>query len=171
MAEAAEAEPHGDLAGQRADGAGGNGVDAALLQEPSIVKAVLFFGEVLAAAAGADDDTDAAELVARHAADIQPGVAHGFGHRRGSERYGAGNMRAILDFDVLLLVELVGNLSRYLHLITRRVKTGNAANPAHPIPGRLPKLLTADSIRADGAYSCDYHTTHRFILPLVFPPV
>ena len=64
-----------------------------------------------------------------------------------------------------------GYLARHLHLITRGVEAGDPPNSAHTIFGGLPKILTTDSIGADRAYSCDYDTTHRFILPLVFPPV
>src|ERR1039457_3938086 len=53
VAESAEPEAHGDFAGQSADRAGRNGVDAALLDMPAVVEAVLFFGEILASAARA----------------------------------------------------------------------------------------------------------------------
>src|SRR5207249_9331523 len=61
MAQPAEAEPHGNFAGQRADGDGGYGVRATLLLMSGVIQAVLLFGEVLAAAARSDDYADAAK--------------------------------------------------------------------------------------------------------------
>ncbi len=66
VAQPAESEPHGNFAGQRADGAGGNGVHAALLQVAGVVEAVLLFGEILAAAARAHHHADLPQFVARH---------------------------------------------------------------------------------------------------------
>ena len=76
-------------------------------------------------------------------------------------------MRAIFDLDVLLVVKIVGNLSRYLHLITRWVKARDAANPTYTVPGGLPKLLAADAIRANGANSCDRYTTCQLCFAFV----
>src|ERR1700761_3120595 len=58
VAHAAQAETHGDFAGKRANSASRNGVDAALLLVAVVVEAVLLFGEILAAAARANDYAD-----------------------------------------------------------------------------------------------------------------
>ena len=108
VAQAAKAEPHGDFAGQRADGAGGDGVHAALLDEAGVEEAVLLFREILAAAAGADDHADPAQFVARHGVGVEARIRHRFGHAGRRQRHGARDVRAVLDLDVLLLVELVG---------------------------------------------------------------
>src|SRR5271169_1612180 len=67
VAHPAEAETHGDFAGQRADGACGNGVDAALFLVAGVVKTVLLLRKLLAAAAGTDNNPHVAKLIARHA--------------------------------------------------------------------------------------------------------
>src|SRR5208282_1182453 len=56
VAESAEAETHGDFAGQRADGGSGDGVYAALFGMAGVEEAILLLGEILRASAGADDD-------------------------------------------------------------------------------------------------------------------
>ena len=61
----AESEAHGDFAGQRADGGRGDDVHAALLLLAGIIQAVLFLGELQAAAARSDDHADLAQLLAR----------------------------------------------------------------------------------------------------------
>src|SRR5262249_1100507 len=65
VAEAAKSEAHRHLTSERADRAGGNRVYAALLLVAGVIEAVLFFPEVLASAARAHHDADAAPLVTR----------------------------------------------------------------------------------------------------------
>ncbi len=78
MTVAAKAEPHADFAGDRAHGAARNAEQADLLHVSGMPKPVLFFGELLRAAAGAEDYADFPFLVHRHGGGIQPGVLDGF---------------------------------------------------------------------------------------------
>ena len=122
VAQPAEAEAHGDFAGQRADGAGGNGVDAALLQVAGVVEPVLLFGEILAAAAGADNDADAAQFVARHGVRVQARVRHRLADARRGQRHGARNVRPVFDIHVEAFVEFIGDFARHLHGEARGVE-------------------------------------------------
>src|ERR1035438_7171395 len=162
VAQPAEPEAHGDFAGQRANGAGGDGVHAALLDQAGIIQPVLLFGEIHAAATGAHDDADAAQLVARHVGDVEPGIRHGLGDAGRGQRDGARNVRAVLDLHVLFLVEFVGNLAGYLYLVRGRVEAGDPANPAHAVSRGFPKAFAPDSVRADRTNSCNYCTPHGF---------
>ena len=163
MAQPPETEPHRDFAGERADGAGWNRVDAALLDVAGVVEPVLFFGEIHAAAAGSDDHADAAQLVARHGANIHPGVFQRLGDARHRQRHGARNMRPVLYIDVQFLVEFIGYFARHLHGQTRRIEAGDPAHPAHAVPRGLPEALAPNTIGADRADSRNDYAPHRFI--------
>jgi hypothetical protein len=171
VAQPAESEAHGDFAGQRTDGAGGDGVHAALLGQSGVEQPVLLFGEILTAAAGTHDDADATQFVSRHGGVVESGIGHGLGHAGRGQRDGARNVRAVLDLHVLLLVELVGDFAGYLHLVRGRVEAGDPPDSAHTVPRGFPKAFTPDSVRADRADSCNDYTPHGFILPLVFQSV
>src|ERR1051326_4655151 len=161
MTEAAQSETHRDFAGQGADGPGGNGIDAALFLIAGVIKPILLFGEILAAAPRTDNHADLAQLLARHGARLDAGVAEGFrdaGHR---QRDGARDVRAILDFDILLFIEVVGHFAGNLNGKPRGIESGDAANPALPVLSGFPETLTPDAIRADGADSGDDYATHR----------
>ena len=162
VAEAAEAEAHRDFAGQRADGAGGDHVHAALPFLAGVIEAVLLLGKFLAASAGAQDDADLAELVARHAGGLDAGVGESFLHGGDSERRGAGDVRAVLGRDVILLAE-AGHFSGHLDGIAGRVETGNAADAATPVAGGFPEGLPANTIRTHGPDARDHHATiHQY---------
>ncbi len=137
----------------------------------AVVEPVLLFGEVLAAAAGADDHADLAQFVAGHALPIDPRVFQGFGHARRRQWNRARDMRPVFDLHVFLLVEFVRHFARDLHDEARRIEAGDSSHTAQAVPGGLPKAFTPDSVRADRTDSCDHNTTHEFALPLVFSPV
>src|ERR1035441_415672 len=158
MAHAAKAEPHGDLAGQGADGGARNGVHAALLLLAGIIKAVLFLGELQAAASGSDDDADLPQFLAGHRSRVDAGVLQGFPHRGGAQRHHARHVRAVLGIDVLELVE-PHDLAGHLHGEAARVEAGDAAHPAYPVAASLPEGLSANSIGAHGPDSSDDYTT------------
>ena len=122
VAQTAETEAHGDFAGQRADGAGRDGIHAALLLMAGIEEPVLLFGEILAAAAGADNHADLAQFVARHGGGVEAGVCHRLGDAGHRQRHGARYVRPVLRVDVGRLVELVGHFARHLH---ERNRTGS----------------------------------------------
>ena len=162
MAQPAETEAHRDFAGERADGAGWNGVDAALLDVAGVVEPVLLFGEIHAAAAGSDNHADAAQLVARHGANIHPGVFQGLADAGHRQRHGARNMRPVLCIDVQFLVEFIGHFARHLHGQTRRIEAGDPAHPAHAASRGLPEALAPNTIGADRADSRNDYSPHRF---------
>jgi hypothetical protein len=164
MAEPAEAEPHGDFARKRANGGGGNGVDAALLLQASIVEPVLFLGELLAAAAGADKHADAAQLSAGHGPPVEPCVGNRLSGRSGAHRDGTGNMRAVFRFHPDGFIQSL-DFSRHLHQVIRRVEAGNAANPAYTLFRPLPECFPANPIRADGPYSSHYDSALLHLHP------
>src|SRR5689334_266768 len=139
MAQAPEAEPHGDFAGQSPYRARGDGVDAALLEVARVEQPVLLLREILAAPARADDDADLAQLVARHGMGIQPRVGGGFRHGRGGQRNGSRNVRAVLDLHVLLVVELLRNLARHLYRVAGGIEPADSPNPAYASPRGLPE--------------------------------
>src|SRR6185312_3474314 len=63
VAEAAQTEAHGDLAGQGAVGGRGDGVDAAAAVAAGVVEGELPFDELQRSATGPDEHTDAAPLL------------------------------------------------------------------------------------------------------------
>src|SRR5579871_354016 len=160
VAEAAKTEAHRHFAGQRADGARGDGIDAALLLLARIVQPVLLFGEVLAASAGADDDADTAQFVAAHGGGIETSVIEGFGNAGGRQWHRAGDVRAILRFDVALLVEFVRYLAGHLHHESRWIKPRDAAHTASAGTRGLPKTFAADSVGTHRTDSCDDDSPH-----------
>ncbi len=162
MAQAAETEAHRHLAGQRPDGAGGNGVDAALLLVAGVIEAVLLLGEILAAAAGAHHDADAAQFVARHVLRLQAGVCERFRHAGQRQRHGARYVRPVFHLHVLFFVEFVGHLPRDLHLKRRRVEARNALHSADAVAAGLPEGFTTDSIGAHRANPRYRHATHFY---------
>src|SRR5208283_2531807 len=164
VAQAAETEPHRHFAGERADGPRGNRVHAALFQMAGVKEAVLLFGEILAAAAGADHDTDAAQFVARHVGWVQTGVFHRFRHAGHRQRHGARDVGTVLHVHVLLLVKLLRHLPCDLHLKWRWVETRNAPHSTDAIAAGLPKGLTTDSIWAHRANPRYRHATHFYVL-------
>ena len=102
---------------------GGDGVHAALLHVAGVIETVLLLGELLAAAAGADDHADAAQFLARHGGRLQAGIAQRFFHRGDAQRHGAGNVRTVLGRHVAILVE-IHHLARHLHGMRRRDRSG-----------------------------------------------
>ncbi len=167
MAQAAEAEAHGDFTGQRADGAGGNGVDAALLLLAGVVEAVLFLREVLAAAAGADHDADLPQFVTRHGVRVEPRILQRFRNACRSQWHGPRDVRPVLHGNVPVGVEFIGNFARHLYDEARRVEAGNAPYPAAAVSRGFPKTLAPDPIGADGADSGNHNMTHCFCFALI----
>ena len=168
MAQAAEAEAHGDFAGERADGAGGNGVDAALLLLAGVIEAVLLLGEILAAAAGADHDADLAQFVARHGVRVEAGIRQRFRHAGRGQRHGARYVRPVLHLHVPVFVEFVGHLARDLyHETADGSKRVMRRHPAAAVSAGLPKTFTPDPIGAHGADSRNHNMTHCFCFALI----
>ena len=137
-----------------------------------VVEPVLLFGEILAAAAGADDHADAAQFVARHRVDVEPGIRQRLGDAGSRQRDGARNVRPVLDLHVLLLVELIGHLAGYLHLVSR---TGSkrVIRRTPLTPFRVASQKRSRPIPFGLTAPIPVMTTRRmdFTLPLVFSSV
>ena len=163
MAQPAESEAHGNFAGQRADGAGGDRIYAALLQVPGIVELILVLGEILAAAARADHHADSAQLVARHGAGVKTGILQRLPHAGHRQRNGARDVGTVLRLHIARFVEFVGNFTRNLHDKSGWVEARDAAHPADAGPRGRPITFPPDSVRADRADSCDGYSMHGLL--------
>src|SRR5687768_17258308 len=146
MAQAAESEAHGNFASKGPDSACGNRIHAALLYMTGVVKAVLFFREILTAASGADQHANLAKLFARHPAILDAGVLKRLRDSRCRQWHGARNVRPIFDLDVLLVVEIVRNLTRDLNCIPAGIETRDPADATLSTLCGLPETLAPDSI-------------------------
>ena len=114
----------------------------------AVIEAVLLFGELLAAAAGADDDANLAQFVAGHVFGLDTCVHKRFLHSRQSQRDGARYMRPVFGIDVVVLVE-IHHFPRHLYGMVRRIETADAANAAQALARGAPEILAAHAIRAD----------------------
>src|SRR5579883_1501738 len=125
-----------------------------------VVETILLLGEILAAAAGTDDDPDAAKLIARHFAGLKTGVFHRLRDARHGEGDRARDVRAVFDVDVELFIKLGRNFAGNLHDVIRRVEAGNAPHAAAPASGGFPEAFAADPVGADRPDASNNDTTH-----------
>ncbi len=154
MAVPAEAEAHGDFAGNGAHSAAGDAEKAHLLDASGVPEAVLFLGELLRAAARAEDHANLPLLVEVHPGMVEAGVCEGLGGSGDGEGHHTRDVLALPGIDPGEFVEirdLAGNLDRQ----TAGIKPRNAlhaglAGKDCPGKGRL-----ANAIGADDAESGD----------------
>src|SRR5262249_43358811 len=106
---------HGDFAGERAHGAGGNAKETGLFFVAGMPKSVLLFGKFLRTTAGAENNTNAALLVWSHSWRIEAGVSQSLRGSSDRKRNRARNVLAFTGVDPGEFVEvlnLAGDVNR-----------------------------------------------------------
>jgi hypothetical protein len=154
VGEAAEAEVHGDFAGEGADGRGRNHIDGAVLELAGEIETVLFLGEGLAAAAGADDDGNLSKLVAGEGSGVEAGIGECLGGGGAGERGDAADVGAFLGVGPLVFIE-AGDLACDAYGEWGGVEVRDDADAAFAGERIAPELLAPDAIRAHGADAGD----------------
>ena len=160
VAVAAKAEAHADFAGNRAHGSAGNAEQAHLLDVSGMPEPVLFFGEFLGAAAGAEDHADFAFFVHRHGRRVEAGVPDGFAGGGYCQGYDAGHVLALTRIDPGEFVKF-GNLAGNVHREVGGIKPRNALHAGLSRKNGAAEGFFADAVRADHADSGDNHAGKR----------
>ncbi len=161
VAHAAKSEAHGDFAGQRSDGGGGDSINAALFLVAAVVEPVLLFGELLRAAAGTDNHADRSQFVAGHAAGFHGCVGDGFARGGRAERNAARNVGTVLRLHLGGFVK-TADFAGYLHLEAGGIEARDSSDTALAGPRGAPEVLSADAVGADNADSGDDHPITHF---------
>jgi hypothetical protein len=72
-------------------------------------------------------------------------------------------VRAVLDFDVLLVVELIGHLAGYPNGEAGGIEAGDFSDPALSADGSFPKTFPPDTVGTDRTDTSYRHPKHDLI--------
>src|SRR5882724_6145093 len=158
MTWSAEAEADAEVAGKRSHDGGGNAMHAHLTLLVMEEQLVLLLGKFLRAAAGANDDSKAAEFVEREAGRMNAGSSKGFACSRDRERQDARHVSAVFFVHPGEFVE-AGNLARDLNVEFAGIETRDAPHAAAAFEDGLRESRAADAVRADHPHAGDDDTS------------
>ena len=97
---------------------------------------------------------------------VEAGIGERLGDARGGQRDSARDVRPVLDLDILVFVEFLGDFACHLHREFRWIEAADPPHPAFPVLSSLPEPLAPNPIGAYGSDPCDRNPVHRIILPL-----